>query len=969
MSKKCIYLLTVYLALVAATGVHAATVTVGPDADTYVADATPHGDAAYVYIHDTQNAVAYLRFDLSSLNILTVQNATLTMVVSGGAPRNDNLVTGRFALHGLNNVAGNTPQDWDEAPLSSATDGAEWTTNGGDPLVNTTNMDGTVAGITEAVQSVAGLDYWVAGSRIVTVTGDLLVSFIQDRVDDNGMVTFLVMFPDSTTGRGIGFASKEFETEEFRPKLELEVTVGARTAAVKPSPADKATDILRDTVLSWDPGVFAATHNVYFSTDKSEVESGSAGALVAEGHPASTYDPAGHLAFGQTYYWRIDEVNGTPDATVYAGPVWSFTVEPVAYPLTNVTATASTTDEDDKPPVNTVNGSGLSNGQHSTLETTMWKGTAPAGEPVWIQFEFDGVYKLHQMQVWNYNMGYEYVLGFGVKDVTIEYAADANEWKTLGDYQIARATSRDDYTGMTIDMGGAAAKYVRLNIHNSWTAPQTYGLSEVAFSYIPVYARQPQPVSGAADVDPAVTLSWRPGRDAASHLIYFGADEEAVADNSALLDTVTTTTYDLGVLELGTTYYWRIGEVNEAETPSAWVSGIWNFSTPQFVVVDDFESYTDDTGNLIYETWADGYEVAANGSQVGYEDKPYAERTTVHGGNQSMPFHYGMDDATTSEATLTFETAQDWTTAGVKTLVIYWHGNLGNAPGQLYVKINGTKINFNGSTAALAAPLWKQWSIDLASLGNTAKSVKTLLIGVSGSGSGLLYVDNIRLYKAAPEAAAAAVDPGTTNLVALYAMEDNLSDSTGNGRNGTAETGSSFAQGLTGYGKALVLDGASGYATLPIGTFIQSANSITVATWVNWAGTNGLQRIFDFGSGESMNMWMAPNAYGGLVLAITSSGYANESRAVAPATLPRGWHHVAITIDGATSEMNLYLDGRTVDTETTATLPSALGNTTQNWIGRSQYAADPYFNGSVDDFRIYNRALSAGEVRYLVGDR
>ncbi|MBN1508515.1 MAG: LamG domain-containing protein, partial [Sedimentisphaerales bacterium] len=298
------------------------------------------------------------------------------------------------------------------------------------------------------------------------------------------------------------------------------------------------------------------------------------------------------------------------------------------------------------------------------------------------------------------------------------------------------------------------------------------------------------------------------------------------------------------------------------------------------------------------------------------------------------------------------------------------HGKLGNAAGQLYVKVNnGAPINYPGGTAALAAPLWKPWNIDLATLGNIAKSVTTLTIGVTGSGTGMLYIDDIRLYKTAPPLPEPAVDPGTANLVALYAMEDNVNDGSGNGRNGTAQVGSSFGTGPTGYGKAIVLDGASGYVDLPIGPVVQSLGSATVATWVNWTSTDGLGRIFDFGTGTTANMWMAPNAYGGLVFAITSNGIAGESRVVAPAALPSGWHHVAVTIDGATSVMWMYLDGALADSETTTTLPSAIGNTTQNWIGRSQYEADPYFKGSVDDFRIYNRALSVGEVRYLVGDR
>ncbi len=85
--------------------------------------------------------------------------------------------------------------------------------------------------------------------------------------------------------------------------------------------------------------------------------------------------------------------------------------------------------------------------------------------------------------------------------------------------------------------------------------------------------------------------------------------------------------------------------------------------------------------------------------------------------------------------------------------------------------------------------------------------------------------------------------------------------------------------------------------------------------------------------------------------------------------MPLGWHHAAISIDSATMMMTLYLDGEQVGQAATTLLPKDLGNTTQNWLGRSQYTADAYFYGMLDEFRIYNRALSAGEVKYLAGDR
>ena len=139
-----------------------------------------------------------------------------------------------------------------------------------------------------------------------------------------------------------------------------------------------------------------------------------------------------------------------------------------------------------------------------------------------------------------------------------------------------------------------------------------------------------------------------------------------------------------------------------------------------------------------------------SGSQVGYNAAPFAEQTTFHGGRQSMPFLYSnTGTVTTSEATRTFSPAQDWTRGGAKTLVLYFYGDPANTGGQLYVKINGTKVSYSGANTVQTAG-WGQWNIDLASTGVNLKAVKTLTLGVEGSGTGKLLFDDVLLYATAP---------------------------------------------------------------------------------------------------------------------------------------------------------------------------------------------------------------------------
>jgi hypothetical protein len=88
--------------------------------------------------------------------------------------------------------------------------------------------------------------------------------------------------------------------------------------------------------------------------------------------------------------------------------------------------------------------------------------------------------------------------------------------------------------------------------------------------------------------------------------------------------------------------------------------------------------------------------------------------------------------------------------AGVVTLVLYFHGAEGNT-GQLYVKIDGSKVVYDGDAGDIAKAEWKQWNIDLASLGVNLQNITKLAIGIDGNGaSGTLYFDDIRLYRSAP---------------------------------------------------------------------------------------------------------------------------------------------------------------------------------------------------------------------------
>lgn len=190
-------------------------------------------------------------------------------------------------------------------------------------------------------------------------------------------------------------------------------------------------------------------------------------------------------------------------------------------------------------------------------------------------------------------------------------------------------------------------------------------------------------------------------------------------------------------------------------------------------------------------------------------------------------------------------------------------------------------------------------------------------------------------------------------------------DSSGNSKTGTLNGGATFTAGQS--GNAVTLNGTNGYVSMPNG-IANGATSVTISAWVKATSLSNWTRIFDIGTGTSSYMFLSPQPGGtGLRFAITTGGNGSEQQINSTTAFPTGvWKHVAVTISGSTGK--LYVDGVQIATNTSMTLnPSSLGNTTQNWIGRSEFSGDPYFNGQIDDFRIYSRALSASEISALYG--
>lgn len=223
MKTLCATLLASFAAL-AVVPASAAIVTLDSSNDTWIRDGFSHAANGTGGILDNRLAfVPYIQFDLSGLNIASIQGATLNLTKVASA-RNDTWTAGRFLAYGLTDLAGNTAQNWDELLDFDPTDatngldfrnvGLEWTNMSGAAAIDATrvfNLDAdTGANVTE---SIAG--------DVISLTGPDLVTFLQQRVDANGLVTF--MTPINATDRGWGIASKENGTAAG-PALTLDFT-------------------------------------------------------------------------------------------------------------------------------------------------------------------------------------------------------------------------------------------------------------------------------------------------------------------------------------------------------------------------------------------------------------------------------------------------------------------------------------------------------------------------------------------------------------------------------------------------------------------------------------------------------------------------------------------------------------------------------------------------------------------------
>ena len=137
----------------------------------------------------------------------------------------------------------------------------------------------------------------------------------------------------------------------------------------------------------------------------------------------------------------------------------------------------------------------------------------------------------------------------------------------------------------------------------------------------------------------------------------------------------------------------------------------------------------------------------------------------------------------------------------------------------------------------------------------------------------------------------------------------------------------------------------------------------TFVAWVYFRGGSAWQRIFDFGWDTNNYMMLTPkDSLGRINYGIKVGGI--EQTIASVSSLPENsWRHLALTRSGNT--ITIYVNGAQVASGNTTFSSSQVTNGDNLWLGRSQYAVDPYFNGNIDEVAIFNRALSQGDINVL----
>ncbi len=524
-------------------------------------------------------------------------------------------------------------------------------------------------------------------------------------------------------------------------------------------------------------------------------------------------------------------------------------------------------------------------------------------------------------------------------------------------------------------------------------------------------ARYPHPVDGTTDVPLDATLSWLPARGTDVHAVYLDTDVQAVSDGLSHvryhLDNPDANSFEAELLELGRTYYWRVAEANSADANDIHLSDVWSFSVTDRSLIDDFEAYGSSGGLSVYEGWRSRDRA-----------RPALEMIIFRSCAQALAFRYYYDNyyyGSYSEVYHVFDKPQDWTQSGVKVLEFWLYGDPDNSTnGQMYVAVSDGNVEQTVRCEAqvdlLTTADWQAWRIPLADFNDIDLThVSSVGIGLwrsldlpYGYGSGTVYIDDISLrptlclaecrsvadvtldcvvdYRDLGQMASAWLSSRVVTApvaapnepVLWYEFEGDASDSAGV-THGYVEGRPTYSQGKHGRAIHFANVGDSVLISRPVAVFGGIRDSVTISFWQYGDDTSHLNDTIccsNYTYGQSnpsiaihLGCWTEPGQYRW----DCGTPWSMDNRVAGHHTdkseWAGRWNHWAFTKNSAVGTMEVYLNGilygRRVGTV------SPIEQITSLEIGSGWYGR---YDGLIDDFQIYDYALTAAEVAYLASD-
>lgn len=581
-------------------------------------------------------------------------------------------------------------------------------------------------------------------------------------------------------------------------------------------------------------------------------------------------------------------------------------------------------------------------------------------------------------------------------------------------------------SGNAADRNGVhASGYTNVEVYLNSLVPNLGSLTGPA---VPSQAFWPYPANGATQEDASLQLKWKAGFNTVSERIYFGTTptltesdfkaEKVFSQSVVNKQLITTSFHTPGQLQYGTTYYWRVDSLNAngsttgqtwSFTPGLPVSGpgsgnrmeAENMTRSRAFVNSTTLSYTEvpsEVGNVRYtfnksagnyqidvryideEDGAGLYQLYRNSDLIGewtadlatwqYTTRTFSNVLLSPGDVIKVVSRRHQDElgrvdyvdtiyqSTTDTAAPTSSVSALPATTTSASFTVSWSGSdtggSGLANYDIYVSTNGG-----------AYSLWQN--------ANTATSAT--FTGANGSQYRFYSrardtAGNLEAAPASPDATTAVQVPSLAGWWKLDETTGALAaDSSGSGNNGTT-SGPLWVPGKS--GNALSFDGVNDYVTLPNSIANSSIGSVAmwVKTGVNFTDT--ITPLFYFspttdgnGGGSHNELHLDFNASDQLHLFIEGAASGDVNVTSPLSYNDNAWHHVAATWD-INGNAILYVDG--VQVGSVVHNAVAFISSASTYLGRPALtsASTRYYNGMMDDVRLYNTVLSPAEIAALV---